>query len=94
MHSNLSPILDSGFNTLFIGLFCKDESPVNVALIPCPAKKPINSLAVVPEFPQSKGWLGSLSLEPLILISPLSLENFRPHFDKQSNVEIQSLPLA
>ena len=61
-----APISDSGIETLFIGLFTRDSSPVSVALMPRPEVNPINSLIPVPELPKSIA-LEELASAPLRL---------------------------
>ena len=56
----LAPICASGPTTLFIGLAWRYLSPVRVDVNCCGLKRPIKSLVVVPELPQSIILSGSL----------------------------------
>ena len=76
-----------------MGLFESDLSPTSVAFMPCPARSPVRSRIVVPEFPQSRAILGSRKLPPCIVISFPFLLISIPQFLRQEIVEETSLPV-
>ena len=61
--------------------------------MPCPARSPVRSRIVVPEFPQSRAILGSRKLPPCIVISFPFLLISIPQFLRQEIVEETSLPV-
>ena len=91
-----APISRNGFIILSIGRRLSDSSPVNVALIPCPAIKPVSSLTVVPELPASKTFSGSLSPrspQPFTKTREPTRSISTPAAAKQAIVERQSSPV-
>ena len=79
--SIFAPISSKGSFTLSIGLFFKDSSPSSRVENFCPDKRPVKSLAVVPEFPQSivsGDWIYSLIPVPRVNIFPLFSANITP----------------
>jgi len=53
-----APISDNGSIILFIGRFERLSSPIKVEVKELPARIPLTKRIVVPEFPQSKGFIG------------------------------------
>ena len=90
------PIILSGSVTLFIGLLPIEASPINVDSKSFPARIPISSLIVVPEFPTSNisvGAFNPLSPFPLMNTSFPSISMSTPIFLKHATVLKQSCPI-
>ena len=88
-----TPILDRGEIMRFIGLFVSDSSPINSALTRWPANNPANNRMVVPEFPQSRGSLGSENTPPIIQTLLPSLWLSIPHWARHFLVDSTSSPV-
>ena len=77
----------------FIGRDESESSPINVALIPCPAIRPNNNLVVVPELPQSNGLVGSENFPPFTITSFPSSHIWMPQASKHFRVDCTSAPV-
>ena len=75
----LAPIELSGSIILFIGRLDSELSPIKVARMPFPERRPANSLAAVPELPQLRGDEGVPRVPPLMTVLPFLFSESTPH---------------